>query len=93
MVARHDVENTRFVIALEGATAVLDYERANERTLDFISTFVPVEHRNRKVGERLVMDALDYARAQGYRVIPSCPFVRTVVRRHPEYQDLLAERD
>ena len=89
---RHDPENTRFVIALEGAVATLEYHHAGERTLDFTSTFVPVEHRNKRVGERLVLDALDYARENGYRVIPSCPFVRAVARRHREYQDLLTER-
>ncbi len=89
---RHDIENTRFVISLEGATATLEYTQASEGTLDFTSTFVPVEHRNKRIGERLVIDAFDYVRAKGYRVIPSCPFVRTIARRHSEYQDLLTER-
>ena len=92
MDTRHEPENSRFAITLEGASATLEYHHAGERTLDYTSTFVPEEHRNKGVGERLVLDALDYAREKGYRVIPSCPFVRTVVKRHPEHQDLLTER-
>ena len=92
METRHEPDNGRFVIELDGAEAVLEYSEAGPRTLDYTSTFVPEEHRNKGVGERLVLDALRYAREQGVRVIPTCPFVRTVVKRHPEHQDLIAER-
>jgi hypothetical protein len=34
---------------------------------------------------------LAYAREQGYKIIPSCSFVRAYMERHPEYDDLLAE--
>ena len=40
----------------------------------------------------LVQAALAYARAQGLRVRPSCSYVRSYMRRHPETQDLLASR-
>ncbi len=86
---RHEPENDRFVVSLDGAVATLEYSRTGEKTLDYTSTFVPEEHRNRGIGERMVLDALDYAREQGFRVVPTCPFVRTVVKRHPEYQDIL----
>jgi predicted GNAT family acetyltransferase len=40
---------------------------------------------------RLVTFALDDVRAQGLRIRPYCPYVRAFVRRHPDYQDLVAE--
>jgi uncharacterized protein len=41
------------------------------------------------VAARLVKAALDWAREQQLRVRPSCSYVATYMRRHPETQDLL----
>ena len=41
-------------------------------------------------GSRLVAGTLDDVRGRGLRVRPVCPFVVAFIRRHPEYQDLLA---
>jgi predicted GNAT family acetyltransferase len=41
------------------------------------------------LGARLVAGALDDIRARGLRVVPFCPFVRSYVRRHPDYADLV----
>jgi predicted GNAT family acetyltransferase len=90
---RHDPEGERFVADLDGAQARLQYAQAGPRTVDFLSTYVPPSHRGRGIGDRLVLRALDWAREQGYRVIATCWFVGTMVERHPEYGDLLTERD
>jgi len=90
IVTRHEPDNHRFVVDLDEAEATLEYRQAGDRTLDYRSTFVPVAHRGRGVGERLVRDALDYARENDFSVIPSCSFVRAFVKRHSEYRDLIA---
>jgi predicted GNAT family acetyltransferase len=41
------------------------------------------------VGSALVAGMLDDLRARGISVQPFCPFVRTYIRRHPDYADLL----
>ena len=92
IVTRHEPENHRFVVYLEDSEATLEYGHAGPKTLDYRSTFVPVEYRGKGVGERMVLDALDYARENGYAVIPSCSFVRALVKRHKEYKDLVVER-
>ena len=33
--------------------------------------------------------ALDDIRARGLRLVPFCPFVRSYIRRHPDYADLV----
>jgi len=40
-------------------------------------------------GARLVAGALDDIRARGLHVVPLCPFVRSYIRRHPDYRDLV----
>lgn len=87
---KHDREAGRFEIDLEAGTAFVDYELENG-VLDLRSTFVPPAHRHRGIGERVVLAALDHARAHGYRVIPTCPFVPDVIERNPAYRDLVEE--
>jgi uncharacterized protein len=41
------------------------------------------------LGARLVAGALDDIRARGLHVVPVCPFVRSYIRRHPDYADLV----
>jgi uncharacterized protein len=90
---QHDEPHKRFVIALDGGPAFLSYAFATDRTLDLRSTFVPITSRERGVGERLVVHALEYARDRGYRVIPTCWFVARVLERHPEYRAIALSPD
>ena len=91
MEIRHDTERQKFVAHVEGRNSYLLY-REEGPLLDLLSTFVAPEVRGRRIGEKLVLTALEYARERGLQVIPTCWFVDTVVARHAEYQDLLAER-
>jgi predicted GNAT family acetyltransferase len=44
------------------------------------------------VGSTLVRHVLDDARRQDVKIVPRCAFVRSFLERHPEYDDLVAER-
>jgi predicted GNAT family acetyltransferase len=84
----HDVDRCEFVVPLDAKRATLSYAHAGDRVLDFRSTFVPVEYRRRGTGDALVCHALEYAKENGYRVIPTCWFVREVMALHPEYRTM-----
>ncbi|MBA3260345.1 MAG: N-acetyltransferase [Gemmatimonadales bacterium] len=86
----HDTEAHRFQVQLPAGTAILAYTPSGEKTLEMYSTYVPVAARGQGVAAALVEAALAYARAGGYRVIPSCWYVALWIRRHPEHADLLA---
>lgn len=87
----HDESRRRFVADLEGSVGHLDYDRVDSGTLDFKHTFVPRDRRGRGLGGRIVERALSHAREHGYRVVPSCPFVRRYVDRHPEFADVILD--
>ncbi len=87
----HNPAAQRFEVRLEGHLAVLDYVLRDARTVIFPHTEVPPALEGRGIGSRLARAALDWAAAQGYRVIPTCWFVAGYIRRHPEYQHLLAD--
>lgn len=84
----HDQKGHRFVITLEGHEAFLTYHPSG-KTLDFNHTFVPEIFRGRGLAEKLCQAGFEYAKANGFTVIPSCPYVSgAYLKRHPEYQPL-----
>ena len=86
----HDRLALRFRLELPAGTAELAYVPMSETVLDLFSTWVPPEERGRGVAARLVSAALKHARERGYRIVPSCWYVRRWIEAHPEQRDLLA---
>ncbi len=89
---RHDPTMTTFSIDLGDAEAVLMYRRINENILDFTDTYVPPQHRGGGIASALARAAFEHARENGYRVVPTCPYITTYLKRHAEYQDLVMTR-
>lgn len=87
----HEPERARFAAySRESQTAaVLRYRAVTDRTLDYYSTFTPVELRGRGIAGRLVAYALDYALTNDLGVIPTCPFVARIIAESPKYAPLV----
>lgn len=81
----------RFEIHVPEGTPQLQYVR-RDGVVQLVHTEVPEALEGRGFGAALAKAALDAARAAGLKVVPTCPFVRTYIRRHPEYADLVVER-
>jgi predicted GNAT family acetyltransferase len=45
--------------------------------------------RRKGVGSRLVEHAVAYARANHFKIIPTCSFAKSIIGKRPEWQDLL----
>jgi predicted GNAT family acetyltransferase len=58
--------------------------------MTFTHTEVPAPLRGRGIGSQMMHAVLQNVRAQGLKVIPSCPFVADFINKHPKYADLLA---
>lgn len=82
--ARH-----RFELDAEGHVAFSQYKRTGG-VIDIMHTEVPPALNGKGIGSRLVRGLLDLARAEGAKVRPLCPFVRSYIDKHPEYADLVA---
>ena len=72
---------------------VLSYRQVGDEVVDLRSTLVPPHLRQRGLGKKLVQHALDWARENDKKVIPSCPFVARYIEEHPEYQELVCQGD
>ena len=86
---RHDERKRRFEVEEEGEVAILTYG-LQDGLIVFTHTIVPDALEGRGIGSRLVRAGLDFARAEGLKVVPQCSFVRGYIERHEEAQDLLA---
>lgn len=80
----HNLAAQRFETTIEGHTAYLSYDKVDDTTLDYNHTIVPSELGGRGIGTQLVKYALDDAKAQGLKVIPSCSFVAHYLTKHPQ---------
>jgi len=85
----HNQAESRYEATADGLLSVCEYEVVDDRVV-FTHTLVPPELRGRGIAEQLVRAGLDDARAAGRKVVPACSYVAVFIRRHREYQDLLA---
>jgi predicted GNAT family acetyltransferase len=87
---QHRESAKRFTARTPSGLAYMSYAEPDERTIDLRHTVVPEADRGQGVGGALVRAALDHAREQGKRVIPTCPFVKEWLARHADQQDIVA---
>lgn len=59
-------------------------------TVIFPHTVTHRQYREQGVAAQVVRAALDDAREQGLKVVPSCWYVAGFIQEHPEYADLMA---
>lgn len=81
------VDNTalhRLEITDGGHVAFLTYRMRGD-AIEYLHSESPPELQGRGYASAIAKFALDRALASGRKVIPSCPFVSTYIKRHPEY--------
>ncbi len=68
--------------------AVMTFSKAGNRII-IDHTEVSDALRGKSAGKQLVAAAVEHARAHGLKIIPLCPFAKSVFDRVKEYQDVL----
>ncbi len=86
---RHLADRGRFEAVVEGHTCEVDYHLQGA-VMAITHTGVPRPLEGRGLAAALVQHALQWARSEGLKVRPVCSYVQVYMRRHPEWQDLLA---
>ena len=88
----HNTAASRFEGAPQGLPtrdlAVCSYHRTGD-VLVLHHTEVPSALQGLGLAGELVQSVLDWARAEGLRVRPTCSYVAAYMKRHPTTQDLL----
>lgn len=78
-VALHDAAAHCFRLSLPEGEVRLDYRLLTPGWVDFHHTFTPVPMRGRGLAAEVVAAGLDWAEAEGLRVVASCSYVAAVV--------------
>jgi uncharacterized protein len=86
----HDEQKELFYFTENGKQGELKYY-LKDKVMDMAHTGVPVDLQGRGYGTELIEAALEFAKAKGYKVIPSCPFVEAYFDEHESARPLLAD--
>jgi predicted GNAT family acetyltransferase len=80
----------RYAAQVEGreGTGELTYSRVSPEKIIADHTGVDHSLRGTGVGKALVERLVADARAEGFRIVPRCSFVKAVFERHPEWSDI-----
>lgn len=80
-----------FIAEVDGKEAgIMEYTwiSSDEFTIDH--TEVYDEYQGMSVGKKLVLEAVDYARKEGAKIKPLCPYAKAIFDKTPAFQDVLA---
>jgi predicted GNAT family acetyltransferase len=81
-------EDQKYTIAVDGKTVGFAEfaDRGDQRV--FYHTEIDPDFGGRGLATILVKEALDAARGDGKRIVPVCSMVGTVLKKHPEFDDI-----
>lgn len=85
---RHRPQSKRFELVLDGHLNKVDYQ-LRKGHLILVHTEVALELEGKGVGSSMAEYAFDYARREGLKIIPLCPFIKAYLREHPEHHDVV----
>ena len=87
---RDNQEESQFETTIDGHVALSAYDLEEPNRIVFTHTEVPEALSGRGLAGAIVKFALDCAREKKLTVVPQCAYVASFIKRHPEYEDLLA---
>ncbi len=81
----------KFEISYEGKHAgLMEFRWKDDDTFEITHTEVDADFAGKNLGKELVKSAVEFAKENGKKIIPLCPFAKKVMDRTPEFQEVLA---
>lgn len=92
-IIREDKGSEGRFVAMEQADELgeMTYRWLNDDQIIIDHTGVNPQYEGRGVGKALFMKAVAFAREKDIRIIPVCPFVKTMFKRFPETAEVLVK--
>src|SRR5215831_19920332 len=84
---------SRYELHVDGALAGFVVYHLRGQQINLIHTEVDPRFEGAGLAARLARYSLDDASKRNLTVVPTCPYVRSWIGRHPEYQDLVKTQD
>ena len=92
MVTEHlDAETKGLIRMVDGSieAGTMTYSKAGKERLIIDHTDVNAAYRGKGVGRKLLMEAVNFARKNKLKIIPLCPFAKSVFDRDESIRDVL----
>jgi predicted GNAT family acetyltransferase len=70
--------------------ALMTYSKAGADKIIIDHTEVDPSLKGQGVGQKMVFESVKYARENDLKIIPLCPFAKTVFDKNEDYADVLA---
>jgi predicted GNAT family acetyltransferase len=86
----NNVAASRYEVSLGAGLAGFAAYRTTDDSVVFTHTEIDPAFEGQGLAGALASAALDDVRARGLYAVPICPYIKTYIRRHPEYADLVA---
>jgi uncharacterized protein len=80
----------RYVIRQNGEEAQMTYSITSPVLVIADHTEVPDSFRGTGAGLAMLTQFVADARAEGFKIMPLCPFVNATRKKHPEWADIFA---
>lgn len=86
----HEQENERFVIYIFDKEAFVEYN-TTEDVLNLYHTYTEPELRGKGLAAQVVRAAIEFAKENNLKVVPTCSYVQAFIKRNDEYKELVAD--
>ena len=90
-VVTDDPAASRYELRVGGELAGFVEYHLRGQQINLIHTEVDPRFQGAGLAAQLARFSLDDARKRNLSVLPSCPYIRSWIRKHPEYTDLVPE--
>jgi predicted GNAT family acetyltransferase len=78
-----------FELFVDGHRAFIDYQKKGDKYF-LIHTEVPIDLEGRGVASAIVDKTYKYLEAGGFKIVPYCPYIKVFLKKHPEWERLMA---
>ena len=88
----NDHNHHRFELTENGHVAFADYHRSETRegpVMEIPHVVAPDALRGTGAAGRLMEGIVAHARAEGFKIVPTCPYAAAWFKRHPADSDLV----
>jgi uncharacterized protein len=88
---RNNTGESRYELIVEDTVGGLVEYRDKGDHVELTHTEVDPSHEGEGLGSQLARAVLDNLRNEGRSVIPSCRFINSYLKKHPEYAELVPQ--
>ncbi|AFL82326.1 putative acetyltransferase [Aequorivita sublithincola DSM 14238] len=89
MEIKHDKENNRFTLDINGEIAKVDYT-LKDNTMYLNHSEVPYNLRGQGIGKDLVEKTFEKLTEEGYNAVAVCSYVKAVAKRSEKWSKIIA---